>query len=299
MLYIKFIFNYYLFFKNKDEEISRKNDSPRLLPSQVAQATQIHTFKTSPLLQNKNQDLIDNQIDGLFNNATNGLSTPQSSSQGSSSILKPTPQKQILQPSPSNIPIPPPFPGKLFQKDSPRQQIKESPPPVPSLLNLKQQTQEASPSLTIKKQQNQQNVDEEIDESEIVPIRESLHEELLKRMTIGRTAQLKENTKKKLVNYITPTSTPEDVRNFLDSKGFSARTVFTFGELTGKQLFTLNKADFEKYCGREEGSRLDSQVTVQKSLCGVSILKTYIYFSYKKNPYFNFYFSIRHELKMN
>ena len=110
-----------------------------------------------------------------------------------------------------------------------------------------------------------------IDESEIVPLRESLHEELLKRMTIGRNKQFKENTKKKLVQYITPTSTPEDVRNFLESKGFSPRTVFTFGELTGKQLFTLIKDDFEKYCGKDEGSRLDSQIRVQKSICGVSI----------------------------
>ena len=65
-----------------------------------------------------------------------------------------------------------------------------------------------------------------IDESEIVPLRESLHEELLKRMTIGRNKQFKENTKKKLVQYITPTSTPEDVRNFLESKGFSPRFEF-------------------------------------------------------------------------
>lgn len=46
-----------------------------------------------------------------------------------------------------------------------------------------------------------------------------------------------------------------------------------FGELDGAQLFTLNKNDFEKYCGKEEGSRLDSQITVQKSLCGVRARK--------------------------
>ena len=43
-----------------------------------------------------------------------------------------------------------------------------------------------------------------------------------------------------------------------------------FGELNGAQLFTLNKFDFEKFCGKDEGTRLDSQITVQKSLCGVS-----------------------------
>lgn len=44
-----------------------------------------------------------------------------------------------------------------------------------------------------------------------------------------------------------------------------------FGELNGAQLFTLNKSDFEKFCGKEEGGRLDSQITVQKSLCGVNL----------------------------
>ena len=42
-----------------------------------------------------------------------------------------------------------------------------------------------------------------------------------------------------------------------------------FGELNGAQLFTLNRADFEKYCGKELGARLDSQITVQKRLCQV------------------------------
>lgn len=43
-----------------------------------------------------------------------------------------------------------------------------------------------------------------------------------------------------------------------------------FGELNGAQLFTLNKYDFEKFCGKDEGVRLDSQIRVQKSLCGVN-----------------------------
>ena len=43
-----------------------------------------------------------------------------------------------------------------------------------------------------------------------------------------------------------------------------------FGELNGAQLFMLNRYDFEKFCGREEGAHLDSQIRVQKSLSGVS-----------------------------
>jgi hypothetical protein len=48
------------------------------------------------------------------------------------------------------------------------------------------------------------------------------------------------------------------------------RIVLMFGELNGAQLFSLTKSDFEKFCGKEEGSRLDSQIRVQKSLCGVN-----------------------------
>lgn len=45
-----------------------------------------------------------------------------------------------------------------------------------------------------------------------------------------------------------------------------------FSELTGEQIFMLEKEDFEKYCGNQEGTHLDSQIKVQKSLCGVTIL---------------------------
>ena len=44
-----------------------------------------------------------------------------------------------------------------------------------------------------------------------------------------------------------------------------------FGELDGIQIFSLSKEDFEKYCGKDEGSRLFSQISIQKSICGVSI----------------------------
>lgn len=53
-----------------------------------------------------------------------------------------------------------------------------------------------------------------------------------------------------------------------------------FSELNGAQLFSLNREDFEKFCGKEEGIRLDSHVKIQKSLSGVSrkrkILKSII-----------------------
>ena len=37
------------------------------------------------------------------------------------------------------------------------------------------------------------------------------------------------------------------------------------------QLFKLSRLYLDTKCGKEEGSRLDSQLTIQKSLAGVSI----------------------------
>lgn len=59
-------------------------------------------------------------------------------------------------------------------------------------------------------------------------------------------------------------SGPEEVRAWLEAKAFSGRIVENLGILTGPQLFSLNKEELKKVCG-EEGSRVYSQLTVQKS----------------------------------
>lgn len=40
--------------------------------------------------------------------------------------------------------------------------------------------------------------------------------------------------------------------------------------MTGNEIFALTRAQLETYCGREEGHRLDSQITIQRSVSGVS-----------------------------
>lgn len=59
-------------------------------------------------------------------------------------------------------------------------------------------------------------------------------------------------------------SGPDEVRAWLEAKGFSGRIVENLGILTGPQLFSLNKEELKKVCG-EEGSRVYSQLTVQKA----------------------------------
>ena len=39
--------------------------------------------------------------------------------------------------------------------------------------------------------------------------------------------------------------------------------------MSGRELFRLKKSDLEKYCGKEEGHRLDSQLTLQRTNAGV------------------------------
>lgn len=59
-------------------------------------------------------------------------------------------------------------------------------------------------------------------------------------------------------------SSADEVKAWLEAKGFSKTIVNQLGILTGAQIFSLNKDELRKVCG-EEGSRVYSQITVQKS----------------------------------
>ncbi|KAM9229419.1 epidermal growth factor receptor kinase substrate 8 isoform 1-T1 [Dugong dugon] len=95
---------------------------------------------------------------------------------------------------------------------------------------------------------------------------EEVQDELIHRLTIGRSsAQKKFHVPRQNVPVVNITydSTPEDVKTWLQSKGFNPMTVSSLGVLNGAQLFSLNKDELRTVC--PEGARVFSQITVQKA----------------------------------
>ncbi|XP_053717643.1 epidermal growth factor receptor kinase substrate 8a isoform X3 [Synchiropus splendidus] len=97
---------------------------------------------------------------------------------------------------------------------------------------------------------------------------EEVQDELIQRLTIGRSAQKRfpqpsRGTGLPAIS-ITYDSPPAEVRHWLEAKGFSAVTISSLGVLTGAQLFSLNKEELKTVCP-DDGARVFSQVTVQKA----------------------------------
>ncbi|XP_062373803.1 epidermal growth factor receptor kinase substrate 8a isoform X3 [Sardina pilchardus] len=97
---------------------------------------------------------------------------------------------------------------------------------------------------------------------------EEVQDELMHRLTLGRSAQKKfqvppRSTSLPAVN-ISYDSSPEHVKSWLEAKGFSTVTINSLGVLTGAQLFSLNKEELRTVCP-DDGARVFSQVTVQKA----------------------------------
>ncbi|XP_060923964.1 epidermal growth factor receptor kinase substrate 8a isoform X2 [Limanda limanda] len=98
---------------------------------------------------------------------------------------------------------------------------------------------------------------------------EDVQDELMHRLTLGRSAQKKFPLPARGGGVhpsvsITYDSSPDDVKVWLDAKGFSPVTITSLGVLTGAQLFSLNKEELKTVCP-DDGARVFSQVTVQKA----------------------------------
>ncbi|XP_049616319.1 epidermal growth factor receptor kinase substrate 8a isoform X5 [Syngnathus scovelli] len=105
---------------------------------------------------------------------------------------------------------------------------------------------------------------------------EEVQDELLHRLTLGRSACKQVGVPARrgaaaaaaAANLpgvsITYESSPDDVRGWLEAKGFAPVTVESLGVLTGAQLFSLNKDELKTVCP-DDGARVFSQVAVQKA----------------------------------
>uniref|UniRef100_A0A3Q1FKK1 Epidermal growth factor receptor kinase substrate 8-like protein 1 n=1 Tax=Acanthochromis polyacanthus TaxID=80966 RepID=A0A3Q1FKK1_9TELE len=97
---------------------------------------------------------------------------------------------------------------------------------------------------------------------------EEVQDELMTRLTLGRSAQKKFQIPSRSSSLqtisITYDSSPDQVRTWLDAKGFSPVTITSLGVLTGAQLFSLNKEELKTVCP-DDGARVFSQVAVQKA----------------------------------
>ncbi|KAF4789327.1 Epidermal growth factor receptor kinase substrate 8 [Turdus rufiventris] len=164
--------------------------------------------------------------------------------------------------TPSPPPTPAPVPVAVPLPPCAPAPIPVPVPKAPAAVSRQSSTSSDSGSSVARDSQRQKQIPVDRRKSQM----EEVQDELVHRLTIGRSAaQRKFHVPRPnipVVN-ITYDSSPEDVKAWLQSKGFNPVTVNSLGVLTGAQLFSLNKEELRTVC--PEGSRVYIQITVQKS----------------------------------
>ncbi|XP_049954907.1 epidermal growth factor receptor kinase substrate 8-like [Schistocerca serialis cubense] len=95
-----------------------------------------------------------------------------------------------------------------------------------------------------------------------------MQEELKTVLTLYRGKTRKLDIVKTPEVYIDQKSTPDEVQQWLQEKGFSEKICKQLKGMTGNELFALTRTQLETYCGKTEGHRLDSQITIQRNVSG-------------------------------
>lgn len=94
---------------------------------------------------------------------------------------------------------------------------------------------------------------------------DALNEELLRRVNGGGPKRNYKVVKRSGPQVpLTNDSSPAEVTEWLNSKGFSKLTVTSLGVLSGAQLFSLTREELQQVC-HADGARVYSQLMVQKS----------------------------------
>ncbi|NXH85645.1 EPS8 kinase, partial [Edolisoma coerulescens] len=171
-------------------------------------------------------------------------------------------QPDLVPATPSPPPTPAPVPVAVPLPPSAPAPIPVPMPKAPAAVSRQSSTSSDSGGCVARDTQRQKQIPVDRRKSQM----EEVQDELVHRLTIGRSAaQRKFHVPRPnipVVN-ITYDSSPDDVKAWLQSKGFNPVTVNSLGVLTGAQLFSLNKEELRTVC--PEGSRVYSQITVQKS----------------------------------
>lgn len=97
-----------------------------------------------------------------------------------------------------------------------------------------------------------------------------MQEELKNVLTLFRERKRNWDVHKTPEVFITQKSSPAEVQNWLEAKGFSESVIKRLHGLTGNEIFALKRETLEQYCGVEDGKRLASQITIQRNISGVS-----------------------------
>ncbi|XP_015483228.1 epidermal growth factor receptor kinase substrate 8 isoform X1 [Parus major] len=175
---------------------------------------------------------------------------------------QPEPVPATPSPPPTPTPVPVAVPMAVPLPPNAPAPIPVPVPKAPAAVSRQSSTSSDSSGSVARDTQRQKQIPVDRRKSQM----EEVQDELVHRLTIGRSAAQRKfhvpRPNVPVVN-ITYDSSPEDVKAWLQSKGFNPVTVNSLGVLTGAQLFSLNKEELRTVC--PEGSRVYSQITVQKS----------------------------------
>ncbi|XP_030005802.1 epidermal growth factor receptor kinase substrate 8a isoform X9 [Sphaeramia orbicularis] len=185
----------------------------------------------------------------------------------SHTIQKQTTSKPVVTPMPPAPTPPPPAPARLPTPPLPPPATEPAKPATSSgnpVSRHNSLTSNENNTVALRDHGNQRAAPANRRKSNM----EEVQDELMHRLTLGRSAQKKFQVPSRsgslpAIN-ITYDSSPDDVKAWLETKGFSPVTITSLGVLTGAQLFSLNKEELKTVCP-DDGARVYSQVTVQKA----------------------------------
>ncbi|XP_040201453.1 epidermal growth factor receptor kinase substrate 8 isoform X8 [Rana temporaria] len=220
--------------RSLQNEFSRVPDSPNTDRNQEANPPKYAVCKYDFVARNLNE------LSVMKDDTVEKQKSENIPKEGDSVLIAPTPPPHPL-PSPLSIPI---------SKSC----------PSGSLISRQSSTSSDSGGSSVRDHQRDRPIDRRKSQMEEV------QDELVQRLTIGRSAAQKkftvprQNTAPVNISY---SSSTEDVKAWLQAKGFTSVTITSLGVLTGAQLFSLTKDELKTVC--PEGPRVYNQVTLQKA----------------------------------